>query len=363
MAIMEGNEDKAIAIYQSKDGNKSLMTTLNPSKPIPSKKAGNDETPMHLTAKYALVKLFEMFLEYGGNPNVPNSRHETCAHTVCTLQSNPAKRADILEAILSWHGVRPDNSTEAVSIDEIDIDGNTAVHLAAYNGLLYCVEKLVYHQANLVILNRSNLTCAEYADVGGRAAFGTMLELAILYHTAENSADSTEAYQQYAERPATPIVLSSDSMTLTALMKFMAQAIGFICDSLGENAARAEVLLSMYRWNAGRLKREFLQDAQRVLEDAGLLPSNKGHLRSAIVPFNGKLVYSFPLSPFPFPLPPFPLSPSPLPPFPLPPSPLDFQAFFRLGRRCLFVTVGKSSPTPSHFPLPISLFYYSSFPR
>lgn len=90
------------------------MSDLHPSKPFPSKKTQNDETPLHLAAKFALLKLFSLFLEYGGNPGVGNSRDETCMHMVCTLSSNPMRRTELIDEIIKWRGIRSDNTTEKV---------------------------------------------------------------------------------------------------------------------------------------------------------------------------------------------------------------------------------------------------------
>ena len=179
---MDGNEEKAIQIYISKEGGKSLMSSLQPSEPFPSKKLPNDEqTPLHLTAKFALSKLFTMFVEYGGIPSVVNARGETCIHSVCTLSSNPTKRGDLVDTIIDWRGHKNDskNSDEKVNMDHQDIDGNTALHLAAANDLLPCVQTLVNHQAQLTILNNIFKSSAEMADTEGHRALGTMLELMV----------------------------------------------------------------------------------------------------------------------------------------------------------------------------------------
>ena len=47
-----------------------------------------------------------------------------------------------------------DTSEEKVSINHVDYDGNTAIHLAASNNLLQCVSILISNGAIISIVNR-----------------------------------------------------------------------------------------------------------------------------------------------------------------------------------------------------------------
>lgn len=171
--MTEGNEDKAITLYMSKEGSK-----LHPSKPFPTKKVGGSEdTPMHVASRHALGKIFKIFIEYGGHPATVNARKENCAHAVCQLTSFPAKRAEILDLIYDWRGQTADNLIDLVDINAVDIDGNTALHVAAFNGILPCVELLVARGADISKQNNEGLTCSDLADRGGHFALGTVLEL------------------------------------------------------------------------------------------------------------------------------------------------------------------------------------------
>ena len=48
----------------------------------------------------------------------------------------------------------------------MDDDGNSAIHLAAANGLGDCVIKLIEKGAIISIVNRDQKTCCELADTG-----------------------------------------------------------------------------------------------------------------------------------------------------------------------------------------------------
>jgi hypothetical protein len=98
-----------------------------------------------------LVKL------YVGDPSTLNVRKETVLHAVCGADSNPATRASILSTLIQWDR----NGCDKVSINQVDVEGNTAIHYAANNGLLSCVEKLVAMGAIISIVNKNNNTCCE----------------------------------------------------------------------------------------------------------------------------------------------------------------------------------------------------------
>ena len=90
-----------------------------------------------------------------------NVRKETVLHAVCSSEGNPAARACILATLIQWDR----NGYDKVSINQVDVEGNTAIHYAASNGLLSCVEKLVAMGAIISIVNKSNNTCCEMVIV------------------------------------------------------------------------------------------------------------------------------------------------------------------------------------------------------
>ena len=277
-AIQECNEDKAIAIYMSKDGNKIL-----PSKPFPTKKVGGpQDTPLHSTARFGLSKLFKLFLEYGGNPSIPNAKSENCAHTVCSASTFPAKRLEILDLIFDWRGRLATSSDSAITttnnssnlddfvpIDALDIDGNTALHLAAQFGLLICIERLIERGATLDIMNSQDFSCCELADRGNFPHIGMMLELAWLFQPGSNiplqlsqtfhkfSGGGTEEFGR--------IVVDSRSITLSDVIEYINHAIKYIADEFDETAARAEVLLHYAQWDVTKLKKELSTNLAKVL--------------------------------------------------------------------------------------------------
>jgi hypothetical protein len=260
-------------VYNAKEMGKALKSTLHPSKPFPSKKDPNGETPLHLSAKHALPTLFGMFLEFGGRPDILNSRRESCAHTVCTEPNFPDRRADIVDQAMKWRSVNPStNKAVSVATDGTDIDGNTAMHLAAYNGLLNCLERLIAYRASSYVLNNNNLTCAEHADVSGRSSIGTMIELASLFMNSPTKGRADQAWTtyrsallQFRNNGLGVLIIDSHSLTPSALMKFVAKTIATVSEATKESAARSEVLLMHYNWDARALIQEYERNASKVL--------------------------------------------------------------------------------------------------
>lgn len=254
----------------SKDGSK-----VHPSKPFPTKKTDSaDDTPLHLAAKHVLMKLFKMFIEYGGNPGVLNVRFENCAHAVCMLTSFPGKRGDILDLIFEWHGTKADNTADYVLIDQVDIEGNTALHIAAFNGLLVCIQKLVLRGATLSLLNHFDLSCAEMADRGGHLQLGTMLELAWVFQHDNAAQDAMATYSKHTkgDNISGRILLDGISVPLTGFIEFMNKSIKIASDTLAESPARAEALLNCYAWDVKMLKKEYTVSKEKVLITARLKP-------------------------------------------------------------------------------------------
>lgn len=247
----------------SKEGSK-----IHPSKPFPSKKTGGvQDTPMHLTAKYASAKLFKLLMEYGGHPGTCNARSETCAHSVCLMTSYPFKRAEIIDMVFDWRGQKADNSMDFVDIDTMDVDGNAVLHIAAHNGLLPVVERLVERDANLSLLNHQDLSSCEIAERAQQYDIATMLELAWLFRPTNELQEATQIYHKFASTPG-KVVLDGESIKISELIEFINQAIKVTSEALDETAARAEILLNQYCWDVRKLRREYHQQKDKVLSSA-----------------------------------------------------------------------------------------------
>jgi hypothetical protein len=299
IAIIEGNEEKAVAVYQSKEMGKTLSSTLHPSKPFPSKKDPNGESPLHMAVKAAFANLVDMFLVCGGRPDIVNGRQENCLHAACSLPSFPLKRADLVEQLLKWGAMNPlTNKLVTVPLDACDIDGNNAAHLAAYNGLLLCAEKLIWAMQPPLYkqLNNLNLTCAEYADINGHSNIGSMLELFWLFRDdpeeiGESLGAAEDKYRltlrQTASTPNGIISIGSHSLTLAGFISYVSFAIAVVSKELKETPARAEMLLMSYSWDAVRLCQDYSRSPEAVLSQINLRVRSEASTTSQVDVLSG----------------------------------------------------------------------------
>ena len=76
IALINGDEEKAILIYTTTTNGHSLLEDLHPSIPFPMR-GTDDQTPLHLACYNALENILKLFLLHGGNPNSINGRDES----------------------------------------------------------------------------------------------------------------------------------------------------------------------------------------------------------------------------------------------------------------------------------------------
>jgi ankyrin repeat/IBR domain-containing protein 1 len=169
---------------------KGLEHELSPSSPFVSKsKTKDEETPLHLACECALLRLVEIFLEKGGNPNKLNGLEKTCLHSTCQRGDHAQNRQAIMQQLLAWRASNapsdpisnpypiPNSNSdgEVVSVNRVDSDGNSAIHYAAASGLLACVEMLIGAGAIISIVNKAQKTCCDCADGNGYKELADML--------------------------------------------------------------------------------------------------------------------------------------------------------------------------------------------
>lgn len=284
-AIESGDEDKAMEIYmiQNPQG-KALIDDLHPSQPFPTKKINKFETPLHLASKMGMKLLLITFLQHGGNPNAGNSNDETCLHCLCQNAKNEDERYEMLEIIIKWKN-KDDGYDEIVSITHADIEGNSALHYAASNGLMKCVEKLIFMNSIISLVNKSQMTCCELADENGHKELASMLELALVFQPNDLELEFSEGVQNFNNRSGI-LYLDSQSFVLNDIADLMGKTIDDTFNYLLNHTAgplssssrysitkeRTEVLLNAYACNAEKLKLEFSQNPDLVFTAAKLLP-------------------------------------------------------------------------------------------
>lgn len=270
-AIIVGDEEKAISLYTGTEtnGEKSLKDELDPSKPFPSSKKNHvADIPLHLAAKAGFIKLVQILLDNGGDPSVLSSRKETVLHAVCSAPDKSDIRIQILDLLSQWNGSDVEGKQyDLVSVNQVDVEGNTAIHYAAENGLDACVERLVELNAIISIVNKSNNTCCESADLAGYKLLASMLELALVFQPVDESMQVYENSQSFPyEREKGKLILQCYSIKTTRINDFVEECIEYICDNLyinknhKMNRSRAECVLKAFNWDLFKIGSEYTAD-------------------------------------------------------------------------------------------------------
>jgi len=288
-AIESDEEEKALEVYMTAalPNGIVLADDLDPSAAFPSKKGNNhynQTTPLHLACYNGLYRLVVLFLNHGGNPNLTNGRDETCLHCICNKSNKLWVRYEILQLLINWKGNEIDGKYEGLSINHVDVDGNSALHYAASNGLLQCVESLIQLNGILSIVNKSQMTCCEMADENNNRDLASMLELAMLFQPMDLIIDD-ESNGNSIDRPSI-LYLDTISMDLNDLLVYVNELITNTLDKLISSLSqmstnqltiltkeRVEVLLNAYGWDANRLQSEYIKSPQAVYEFAKISPS------------------------------------------------------------------------------------------
>lgn len=253
---------------------------IYPSKPFPSKKVQSNETPLHLAAKCAMLKLINILMERGGDPSFCTSKQETALHAVCSRSDKSQIRFAILQLLLSWAVLNEKGEQmEKVSVNKVDFNGNLAIHYAASNGLVNCVEELTHLGSILSLVNKSNLTCCELVDQNNYKDLALMLELALLFQPEDSSWSALEEMLESEFRDQNGrLMLDTVSLDNSHFNQYVEDCIMEVSRRLGwMNSrlylSRAEALLNHYSWNVAKLLQEYADNPEKVLTSAKMDPT------------------------------------------------------------------------------------------
>lgn len=273
-AIENNNEIEAIRIILSFDNTSGNSNNIFlPSMNFPSLKDPiSFQTPFHLACKYAMKDLIKLCLEKQANPNTLNGRNETAIHALCSNSSNAFERRELLDILLEWKS----DSIDFVTIHYVDIDGNSALHYAAANGLLSCVEKFVELNAILSLVNKLQMTCCEMADEAGFKDLASMLEIAMVFQPENDIYDEESSVSPISIQDNHSLFPKCNSLTIGSQME---QYISYCIIDVYEyiqlihaNVShlfpkeRIEVLLNQYAWDMNKLKIDLSRDINYIIE-------------------------------------------------------------------------------------------------
>ncbi|XP_054711408.1 ankyrin repeat and IBR domain-containing protein 1-like [Uloborus diversus] len=226
-------------------------------------------TPLHLAAHHAMKPLIRIFLhQLKGNPNKQNVDGETALHLVCQgdlarNSSNQDRRASCLNMILQWKNF-PDNE-QKIDLSCVDLEGNTALHNAAANGLQQCVKMLVSHGAPLFILNKSAETVCDLAEKNKHEDIAQFLEAKMLFFEEETSSTI---------HPSAEEVVEEDVRGLRAqdLQEAKDQLLVETSDMFHVPLFTAEGLLRNHEWSRQSLLDAWMKDPVACCKEAGISP-------------------------------------------------------------------------------------------
>jgi ankyrin repeat protein len=176
-----------------------------------------------------------------------------------------------LEYILSWRGVEIDGYCEKVSINQVDIDGNAALHYAAKSGLINCVLRLLSAGSIISLVNKDQKTCCEMADEQNFKELAHFLELALVFQPDEELLMNYDGQVLFPnERRQGVLFLSSKSINEKDVDEFIYETISNLKDAFKFDSTHLEVLLDYHSWNPERLKRELKKNSELCITSCNL---------------------------------------------------------------------------------------------
>ncbi|XP_066909118.1 ankyrin repeat and IBR domain-containing protein 1 [Halyomorpha halys] len=262
--IQNGDEFAAMQIHQSSP---ELRKNLDPN--LSYGESHHHNTALHYAAKHGMKHLLRMFLtDLSGNPNKKNGHNESVLHCACTLgahrtYSSQERRASCVQLLLQWRGPLLNNGErEKVDINAQDYNGNTAMHVAAWNGLFRCAQLLVSAGANLFLENNERLTPCDVAMKFEHHNIARMLEAKMVF--TEEDTDVNEADIESSEEEAYSGLRSQD------LQEAKDQLLVETSDMLNIPLFTAEALLRDNEWSRELLLEKWMKDPRTCCQRAGV---------------------------------------------------------------------------------------------
>lgn len=153
-------------------------------------------TPLHLAARTSSLECVESLLRNGNaDANAEDFDHRTPLHAAVGKSENAY---DIMETLIQW----------GANVNHKDIYGFTALHLAALDGLVQCVEMLIFHGADVTTKSKkgtSALNVITRKTPASVAMIRQKLDAAITLHHSQVSCStrlslSSQVYRLFLYR-------------------------------------------------------------------------------------------------------------------------------------------------------------------
>ncbi|XP_035782739.1 transient receptor potential channel pyrexia-like isoform X3 [Anopheles albimanus] len=182
--VRQGDKQMTALHLAADEGNLDCVTLLLSKGADVQARNHRGFSPLHLAARSGSTDCVEALLKLGGcDPNITDFDQRTPLHTAV---SKSESAVEMLEILIAW----------GASVNQRDIYGFTALHLAALDALGPCVEVLLHHGADVTMKSRKGTSALNIISRKTPASLGVIqckLDAAItLTHSQDSSSREVE---------------------------------------------------------------------------------------------------------------------------------------------------------------------------
>uniref|UniRef100_A0A182MKC6 Ion transport domain-containing protein n=1 Tax=Anopheles culicifacies TaxID=139723 RepID=A0A182MKC6_9DIPT len=182
--IQQGDKQMTALHLAADEGNLDCVTQLLARGADVRARNHRGFTPLHLAARSGSADCVEALLKLGGcDPNMADFDQRTALHAAVSKSDTAV---EMLETLIAW----------GANVNQRDMYGFTALHLAALDALGPCVETLLYHGADVTMKSRKGTSALNIISRKTPASLGVIqckLDAAItLTHSQDSSSREVE---------------------------------------------------------------------------------------------------------------------------------------------------------------------------
>uniref|UniRef100_A0A182S7D4 Ion transport domain-containing protein n=1 Tax=Anopheles maculatus TaxID=74869 RepID=A0A182S7D4_9DIPT len=182
--IQQGDKQMTALHLAADEGNLDCVTQLLARGADVRARNHRGFTPLHLAARSGSADCVEALLKLGGcDPNMADFDQRTPLHAAVSKSDTAV---EMIETLIAW----------GANINQRDVYGFTALHLAALDALGPCVETLLYHGADVTMKSRKGTSALNIISRKTPASLGVIqckLDAAItLTHSQDSSSREVE---------------------------------------------------------------------------------------------------------------------------------------------------------------------------
>ncbi|XP_053677281.1 transient receptor potential channel pyrexia-like [Anopheles nili] len=182
--IQQGDKQMTALHLAADEGNLDCVTQLITRGADVRARNHRGFTPLHLAARSGSADCVEALLKLGGcDPNLADFDQRTPLHAAISKSDTAV---EMIETLIAW----------GANVNQRDVYGFTALHLAALDALGPCVETLLYHGADVTMKSRKGTSALNIISRKTPASLGVIqckLDAAItLTHSQDSSSREVE---------------------------------------------------------------------------------------------------------------------------------------------------------------------------